>query len=277
MTTQPITNAEILVNGKRTLPNGHPIKFRPEQAIVWSIVLGFLFAGFAAGLYFGITQVNWHLFWLKPDWDGLFKYPWWETYRHVAFRDIPEPAFATLGVYTILAKPKYWVEKVATWRLALTPLAIIILIFALGVAGTWLLYFAPWTHNHDFSTVVAWHSAGNLVLGFVIGHFMRYLWQPVGATIQGRILEGRADKAANLHHVPLWVRFPVAPPAIRERFTGLYEKSLKVTGNLYDSNPWRAVMIGAMVLVFVVITALGLLGHYWVGTGHMLSWLPTTR
>lgn len=276
MTTQQIANAEILVNGKRPLPNGKPIKFRPEQVIVYSIILGFLFAGFAAGLYFGITQVNWHIFWLKPDWDGLFHYSWWTVIRHTAFRDIPEPAFATLGVYTILAKPKYWAKHVATWRLAATPVLIIILIFALGIAGTYLLYLAPWAHGR-FESIVTWHSVGNLVLGFIIGHFMRYLWQPVGATIQGRILEGRADKAANLHHVPFWVRFPISPPPIRERFTMLYGKSLKVTGNLYDSSPWRGVLIGAMVLVFIVVTVIGLLGHYWVGTGHMLSWLPTSR
>jgi hypothetical protein len=271
------TYTETKVHKYGPLPNGNFIKFRTEQTIIWSVILGFLFAGFAAGLYFGITQVNWHIFWLKPDWDGLFKYPWWATYRHVAFRDIPEPAFATLGVYTILAKPKYWAQHVNTWRLAFTPLLIIILIFALGVAGTWLLYFAPWANAHVFATAVAWHSAGNLVLGFIIGHFMRYLWQPVGATIQGRILEPRADKAANAHRVPLWASLPVAPPPVRERFTGLYNKSLTVTGNLYDSNPWRVVLITVMVVVFIAVTALGLLGHYWVGTGHLLSWLPTSR
>lgn len=259
-----------------TLPSGH-IKFRREQAILWSIILAFIFAGFAAGLYFGITQVNWHIFWLKPDWDGLFHNSWWPTYRHVAFRDIPEPAFATLGVYTILAKPKYWAHRVATWQLAVTPFVVIILIFGLGVLGTWLLYFAPWAHATHFQSVVGWENAGTIVLGVIIGHIVRRVWLPVGATIQGRILEPRADKAANAHQVPLWVKLPITPPPVRERFNLLYEKSLKVTGNLYDSNPWRMTLITVMVVVFIAVTVIGLLGHYWVGEGHVISWLPTTR
>lgn len=275
--TQPITHAEIKEHKYGPLPSGRFIKFRREQMIIWSVVAGLLGAGFVAGLYFGVLEVNWHLFWLKPGWDGLFKNAWWPTYRHTAFRDIPEPAFATLGVYTLLAGPKYWTKHVATWRLAVTPFAVIVLTLALGVLGTYLLNYAPWTHNHDVSTVIAWHSLGNLVLGFFIGHAMRYLWLPVGATFQGRILERTADKAAARHHDPLWVKLPLSAPVIRERFTGLYSASKRVTGNLYDSNPARAWLIGVSVLIFVVVTAIGLIGHYWIGTGHEFWLLPTTK
>ena len=274
-----MTTAAIGEKGHKygSLPNGRYIKFRLPQTIIWSVVAGLLGAGFVAGLYFGILEVNWHLFWLKPDWDGLFKQAWWATYRHTAFRDIPEPAFATLGVYTLLAKPKYWDKKVATWRLAVTPFAVIILTLALGVAGTYLLYFAPWAHNHDFSTVVLYHALGNLVLGFLIGHAMRYLWLPVGATLQGRILEGGADRAAARGHDPLWVKLPLTPPVIRERFSKLYVASKGVKGNLYDTNPARAWFIAFAVLVFVVVTVIGLYGHYWVGAGHHAFLLYTTK
>jgi hypothetical protein len=234
--------------------------------IFWGVVCGLLGAGFVAGLYFGILEVNWHIFWLKPGWDNLFRNSWWPTYRHTAFRDIPEPAFATLGVYTLLAKPR--VKPVATWRIAVTPVAVIVLTLALGVLGTYLLNFAPWTHNHHVESVLQWQNVGDLVLGFAIGHAMRYLWQPVGATIRGRIMEAPVDRAANAHTVPKWVKRPVAPPVVREQFAKMYSKATAVKGNLYDHNRGRAWLIGGMVFVFVVVTVIGLYGHYWVGAGH---------
>lgn len=258
------------------LPNGRTIRSRREQMIVWSIVAGLIGAAFAAGLYFGITQVNWGIFWLKPHWDGLFKATWWATYRHEAFRDIPEPALATLGVYTMLAKPKYWAKKVPAWRVAVTPPLIVVLTFALGVLGTYLLNFAPWDHSHKVESVLQWQNVGDLVLGFGIGHLMRYIWQPVGATIQGRLLEPRADKAANAHKVPVWVKYPLSPPQIRERFSSLYVASKAVKGNLYESHPVRVWLISAGVLVFLAVTLLGFYGHYWVGAGHPAYFFHTT-
>lgn len=256
------------------LPGGHHIHLRREQMILWSVIAGFLGAGFIAGLYFGILEVNWHLFWLKPWWDGLFKQAWWPTYRHTAFRDIPEPAFATMGVMTLIAKQKYWDKPVGNIRLAATPLLVIVLTFALGVAGTWLLnYGLPAAARSD----LAWHSAGDLILGFAIGRVMHVLWAPVGATIQGRLLEGSADKASARHHVPAWVRYPLAPPVMRERFAHLYAKSRQVTGNAFTSSTWRRYLIAVMVLVFIVVTVIGLLGHYYAGTGHSIVFLPTTK
>lgn len=255
------------------LPGGHRIRMRREQLILWGVVVAFLGAGFIAGIYFGLLQVNWGIFWLKPWWDNLFHETWWPVYRHTAFRDIPEPAFATLGVLTLLAKPKLWDKPVGTVRLVVTPPLVIILTFALGIAGTWLLNYA---FPHP---VLQWHAAGNLILGFIVGHIVRFLWAPVGATIQGRLLEGSADKAAARHRVPVWVSYPLAPPTLRERFTHLYLKSLNVTGNLYDGGnaTLRRWLIGLMVLVFVVVTVIGLLGHYYIGTGHSIVFLPTTK
>lgn len=262
-----------------SLPSGRTIRCRREQMILWGVIAGFIGAAFIAGLYFGILEVNWHIFWLKPGWDGLFKQGWWPTYRHTAFRDIPEPAFATLGVYTMLAKPKYWSKKVATWRIAATPPAVILATLALGVLGTYLLYLAPWAHNHQFAAVVTFHSFGNLLLGFAIGHLMRYLWLPVGATIQGRMMEASADKwsAKPGKAVPVWVKYPLTPPVIRERFTDKLYASNAVKGNLYDHSDARRWLITAMVVVFVLVTVIGVIGHYYVGTGHVFPLLPTTK
>jgi hypothetical protein len=253
------------------LPDGKFIHLRREQMLLWGVIAAVIGAGFIAGLYFGILQVNWGIFWLKPWWDGLFREAWWPVYRHTAFRDIPEPAVATMGVMTLLAKPKYWAKKVGAVRLFLTPLLVIVLTFALGIGGTWVLNYA---FGHP---VLQWHAAGNLILGVLVGHVMHAVWAPVGATIQGSLMEGSADKAAAKHRVPLWVRLPLSPPVIRERFAVMYGKALGVTGNFYEENTvLRRWLIGLMVFVFVVVTVIGLLGHYWAGTGHVIPFLPTT-
>jgi hypothetical protein len=261
------------VKPRYTLPSGRHIRFRSGQMLLWGVIAAVLGAAFIAGHYFGILQVNWGAFWLKHWWDNLFTEAWWPTYRHTAFRDIPEPAFATMGVLTLMAKPKYWDKAVGNFRLAVTPVLLILLTFALGIGGTWLLNYA---FGHP---VLQFHAIGNILLGVAIGKLVLHpLWAPVGAVLQGRLLEGKADKAARKGKVPLWVRLPLSPPVIRERFTVLYLKSRKVEGNIYDegNTTWRRVLIGLMVLYAVVAIALGLIGHYWYGTGHAFSWLSTT-
>ena len=252
-----------------TLPNGHRIHLRKTQMLLWGIVAGVLGASFVAGLYYGILQANWHIFWLKPWWDGLFHgASWWPVYRHTAFRDIPEPAFAVMGIMTLLAKPKYWDKKVSTIRLVTTPFVLIVLTFALGIAGTWLLNFGLPEHARS---VLAWHSVGNLLLGFAIAHGLRFLWAPVGATFQGHLIEAQVNKASAKGRVPLWVRWPLSPPVIRQRFSKLYTKRDGV--QLYDKTDSHRWLVPLMSIVFTLVTALGIAGHYWAGTGHVIPFL----
>lgn len=252
------------------LANGGRVHFRKSQMTLWSVVAGVLGAGFIAGLYFGVLQADWHVFWLKPWWDGLFKAPWWPVYRHTAFRDIPEPAFATMGVLTLLAKEKYWDKRVSNLRLATAPFILIILTFALGIGGTWLLHYGL---PASVRSALAWNAAGDLILGFIIGRILHVFWAPVGATLNGRILETQADKAATRKKVPVWVRLPLVPPVVRERFSVLYGKSRKVTGDLFRGDKWQRWIIAVIVVVSVLITILGLAGHYWAGTGHTIPWI----
>jgi hypothetical protein len=258
-----------------TLPNGKPVKLRRIQMTVWGAVAAFLGAGFIAGLYFGIFEVNWHVFYLKPWWDHLFTEGWWPVYRHTAFRDIPEPAFAAMGVKTLMAAPKYWGKRVGTARLVITPFVIIALTLILGVAGTWLLNYGLPLHVRNG---LSWHSAGELILGVVIGLVLHRIWAPVGSTIQGHLSESAAEKGLRRRHIPVWVKLPLAPPVVRERFNVNYK--LFKAARLNETAPpmdrpsrGKAWAITGIVILFVLITALGIVAHYYVGAGHSLPWL----
>lgn len=258
------------------LPSGKTVKFRREQMIVWAFAAAFVGAAFIAGLYFGILEANWHLFSLKHTWDHLLPESWWPIYRHSAFRDIPEPAFATMGVLTLIVKPKYWDKRVSTLRLVTAPFILVIATLALGVLGTWLLKFGLPEHVRH---VLAWHSVGNIALGIAIGRLMHFFWAPVGATIQGNLLDGSAGNAVVFNHVPAWVRLPFAPPVLRERFSRMFlaEKAGEQFKPEQAAQPVRQTrywLVSAMVVVFALITALGIIGHFWVGVmGHTVPFI----
>lgn len=265
--TAPAMSAKTLKHTR--LPSGKKIHFRNTQTLVWTGITAVIFAGFIAGLYFGILQANWHVFCLKPWWDHLFTQSWWPTYRHSAFRDIPEPSFAVMGVMTVMAKPKHWNKHVSTLRLVTAPFALITMTFAFGIAGTWLLNYA---FGHP---ILAWHSAGDLMLGFIIGRILHVFWAPVGATIQGHLLASRADKSAFRNRVPLWVKLPLSAPTIRQRFSVMFTKrrqdfSVQVNRAMIStvSGGARAWIISAGAVIFVLVTILGLIGHYGFGAGY---------
>lgn len=293
------------------LLSGDPVRFRFAQSTLWSVVAGFIGAGFIAGLYFGLFEVRWYIhiggfnhqiFYLKTWWDGGMGFIHsanWPLYRHTAFRDIPEPAFATMAITTLLAKKKWWGVRVGTWRILTAPLVIIGLTLALGVLGVWLIDFAlpgAWAHaatafRHPGFKVSA-HFLGKLsvpqlLLGFLIGRILHRYWAPVGATLQGYQLDrtvdywqGKVEAAqistdeavrlnnAGLHILPAWVRLPIMPPVIRERFSDMWRKNVSI--NIRKSH---AGVVMTMTVVVVLVTLLGLLGHYWVGAGHTIPYI----
>lgn len=232
---------------------------------VWSAVAAVLGAGFIAGIYFGVLQVHWYVhisswkwngFYLKHWWDNLSSSPLWPIYRHSAFRDIPEPALATMAVLTLLAKPKWWEKNVSNLRLIWSPVALVIMTFALGIAGTWVIVFFHLPNRYSVFT---------LILGFLIGRVLHVFWAPVGATYQRMILTKQVGRShARGGKVPRWVRYPLAPPVTRERFSVLYRDPTLARVES-DSN---YVLIAVGVILFILITALGLLAHYYIGAGH---------
>jgi hypothetical protein len=256
--------------------NGHPIRLRKPQMILWSVIVGACGAALVAGAYYLGLQAPWHLdigslhlHDLKSWWDsgmGLFHSASWVLYRH-GERDLGEPAVATMAVMTLLAGPKYWGTRVPAWRLLLTPVLIIVLAAALIAGGIWLINFGlPALARHNT------YSWENLVLGFGIGRVLHRLWAPVGATIQGFQLDKAVARAHASGKTPLWVREPLMPPVIRERFTWMRQFSAAVIRLAETSRWFRVVMAVLMVVAFVLIVT-GFIAHYWIGTGHTFWFL----
>jgi hypothetical protein len=262
---------------------GKYIYLRRTQMILWSVVVGAVFAAIVAGGYYALLQTNWHAFDLKNWWDsgmGFIHSKSWVLYRH-GLRDLGEPAAATMGVMTLLAKPKWWTVRVGAVRLATTPVVLVVLAVALIVGGIWLV---------DFGLPAAWHGLfGNyhltgwftnalgkasfttLLLGFLIGRVLHRVWAPVGATLQGYAVDRPVDKAKLSDRIPLWVKYPDVPPVIRERFSWTWDHDADVKAR----RPSRAtkILMGVLIVLGVLLAFTGFVAHYWIGKGNSFPFL----
>lgn len=285
---------------RHVLVNGKPIEFRAGQMLGWKVIAGFAGACFVAGLYFLLLQVNWHVnlygvkfqvFNLKPWWDNLFSYPSWPLYRH-GLRDLGEPAAATMGVMTLIAKPRTWGTRLGTWRLVAAPAELAVVAIALIIGGVWLLDFGlPQAWHALFGTYrvtapgwIAHSSWQNLLLGFLIGRVLQPLWAPVGATLQGYRVDTAVDRALVTGKSPLWVGLPVVPPVIRERFSWDLAGRRRTTeqklgGVMHPSQlhqqPDRSTraLIIILIVIGVLFTVAGILAKFWIATGHGFPYL----
>lgn len=274
-----------------TLLPGTMVRFRFIQSTAWATVAGLLGACFIAGLYWLLLQQHWYVHLgtfnhgsgLKSQWDTLFTASSWPDYRH-ALRDLGEPAVAVMGVRTLLAKPGYWNVRVGRARLLIAPLVLLAILVALAAGGTWLLDFggpAAWAHlatvaghpGFNLDGAFAWAgraSLGHLALGFVIGQALHRYWAPIGATLQGFLIDRAVDRAkAPGGTIPLWEKLPLAPPVLRERFAREWrEDDAAVTlGRAH-----RRAITDAVVLI-TVITVVGAIAKFWIAHGHAFPYL----
>lgn len=273
------------------MPNGHYIHFYKLQTRVFALIAGLLAAGYVAGLYFGLWEVHWTFGALGINWD--LKHWWdagtwwprflghWALYRHTAFRDQLEPGLATLVALTVVVRnSKLWQTRVGPARLILTPPAILVLTIVLSALGVYLNYFGLpdlWAHTASavghpgFTLDRYFHWAGKaslfmLAWGIGIGFVLHRLWAPVGATLQGGFVDWVADRAHARQRIPLWVKLPFAPPPSRERFMQLYDDSDTTTSEpISTAMKW---LIAIFLVQVVLVTLLGLMGHYYVGVMH---------
>lgn len=236
--------------------NGKPVKFRFVQSAIHGAIIGFLGALLFAGVYFALIEIPWHINLLglhtgtsliKSWWDGGMGFIHsgnWYLYRH-AIRNDGEPAAFALFGSMLAAPPKYWGRKLPTWRLFLTPPLLLVVTGALIVAGTYaIVHWAP----SDWS-----YATLSLILGLVIGVAMRPLWKPVGAVLQGFLVDHEVDVSRATGRTPLWVRTPLGPPSMRERFC-------EMQANDTDTETRSPANKAFIAIFFVVAFALVVLG-----------------
>jgi hypothetical protein len=287
---------EALAKPRALLLSGKPVRMRSVQSLYWSVLVGLVFGAAVFGLYDAVTQVAWvpgHS--LKASWDssgfGLVHSGNWPRYRHLAFRDVAGPAIATMGIATLLSKPRWWNAPPASpLRILTAPLVIITATFALGVLGVYLVFFGlpdAWHHLFGAYTVpgtkwLGYLSAGNFIIGFVITKVLHRYWAPVGATLNGFLLDRSVDRwqrnaarhglsadvAVSAGEIPAWEKLPLAPPVLRERFAVLWRTNATLSHG--TARTWA---YAAVIVVFALLVILGMLGHYVAGHGISVPYL----
>jgi hypothetical protein len=291
----------LLQSPKPVLWNGKRIKGRALQTRLWAALIGLLGVGLIAGVYYAIWQMHWTfgptgISWsLKRWWDAGDWWPatlgHWPDYRHDAFRNQLQPALATVLILSALAGPKLWAMRVGPVNLALRLLALLVLGVGLGVLGVYLRDFGlpgAWAHGWaaagrpGYSWTGAFYWAGRLSLftlawGALMGFVLHLLWGPAGATIQGYWVDRLADRARERGRVPLYIRLPLSPTVVRERFSWLYmrpEIELSRPGRLPAwAIAWLRWLAAAVTLGVFLTIALGLLAKYWIAHGHTVPYI----
>jgi len=274
------------------IDNGRPIRSRAAQMALWTVAAAACGAALVAGLYFNFLEVNWHAFDLKTWWDGgmgVFHSASWVLYRH-GIRDIGEPALATIAVKTLLAKRRTWGKRAGPAGVAIRVALVAAATVGLAAGAIWLIDFGlPQAGWHQPAWMVK-VSAEQLILGVVIGQIVHRIWAPAGAAIQGHYIDKAVARSKVTGRIPAWVRRPVAPPQVRERF--VWQRSQRAPAPVISiadakSRAGRAAVLGppawriraarardaivAVVAAYLVVT--GFIAHYWIGTGHTFPFL----
>lgn len=270
--------------------NGHRIHLRLVQQLVWLFVAATAGAYVISALYYLITQVHWSsgghtVLYLKPSWDNLIKTSWWPVARHDV-RDVYEGVLATLLARSLMANwKKAHFARVGPVRLITAPLLITVVALPMMVAGIWLVNFAgPWLWHHTLHHKVlhlavalpawlgtylsTWNWQPTLI-GILAGLVVHRVYRPVGNTVQLFFIERAVARARKSGRVPVWVRYPLAPPVVRERFAWMMENDIPVERH----GIWITVITPVMTTIFVLLALYGGFIRLWFakhGTpGHL--------
>ena len=270
--------------------NGHRIHLRLVQQLIWSAVAATAGAYIISALYYLITQVHWTagghtVLFLKPQWDGLLKTAWWQIARH-DIRDVYEGVLATLFVKSLMANwKKARGERVGAFRLATAPLLIMIAALPVVVAGIWVINFGgPWLWHHTLhhrvlhvsvaipSWLATYLSTWNwqpLLIGVLAGLVVHRLYRPIGNTVQLFFIEIAVTRTRATGTIPAWVRHPLTPPVIRERFSWMLDNDIPVEKH----GAWIKVVAPVMTVILVVLALYGAFIRLWLAKhgvpGHL--------
>ena len=277
---------------KRIPVNGRPIRLRWVQQIIWSFLAANVGALIIAGLYYLFIQVRWHvaghtLFYLKPDWDNLFRFRGWAADRHDV-RDVYEALLATLFVKSLLANWRKGIWRAPAWYVVLSPILIVVVAFPIVAAGIWLINYAL---PYLWHLILAHHALRNpvhmpprldwlgtylsgypwqpVVIGILAGLVVHRVYAPAGNTVQLYFIGRSVDRTRDAitageenprRHLPRWPW----PPVLRERAAWIMASDQPVPDRTFDIR-W------AVRIMLVVLTALAIYGayaRYWIGKGH---------
>jgi len=247
---------------ERPLVNGHPIRFRRTQQLIWTGLSVLLGAGFIAGLYWLFLQQNYPWGSAKVWWDsgmGFIHSGNWAAYRH-GVRDGGEPALWVMVGATLLGKAKTNPKLLPGWLLVLAPVLLLALIIAGTLGIIWLTQFGPLSHVPN---PLSWQE---IALGALLGRMLHFLWAPIGNTVRYRI----ADNAAARAGVPLWVRRPLLPPVWRELWAELrarYEASGMSLKERTDKHRQSRVLVPVIIALFLFVAIVGDLAKWGVAHG----------
>lgn len=219
MTAVAVPPKHIFINGKR-------IKHRWFQNLLWTLVSTSLTVAAVAATYYITTQKG--IFFPKSKWDSLLPYTWWTNYRH-GLRDVGEPVIAAMLVHSfIVASWKKLSAKAASgWKLVMHVVIAIVSAFALIIFGTGIIdYVLPksistGSVNTGVAGTLNYTFAIAFVFSFAVVHVIKFVWAPVGNAIASGLTELAVRRANG--KLPLWVRLPLAPPSMRERFVWVQE------------------------------------------------------
>jgi hypothetical protein len=254
--------------------NGHRIHLRLVQQLIWSFAAATAGAYIISALYYLIIQVHWSsgghtILYLRPQWNGLFATKWWPQARHDV-RDVYEGVLATLLVKSLLANwKKAHSERVGAFRLVTAPLLIIVAALPIVVAGIWVVLFAaPWLWHHTVGHRVLHLTVGMptwlgtflstwnwqpLLIGIIAGLVVHRLYRPIGNTVQLFFIELGVNRARSTGKIPAWVRHPITPPVIRERFAWMMDNDVPVEKH----GAWIRVVTPVMTTILILLALYG--------------------
>jgi hypothetical protein len=260
--------------------NGHRIHLRLVQQIIWWFVAANAGAYIIAAIYYLLTQVHWTsgghtVLYLRPGWNGLIKTSWWPVARH-DIRDVYEGVLATLFVKSLLANwKKFHGERVGAFRLITAPLLIVVAAAPIVIVGIWVVNFgAPWIWHHTLHHRVLHLSVGlpqwldtflstwnwqALIIGIIAGLVVHRLYRPIGNTVQLFFIERGVARARATGRIPLWVRRPISPPVVRERFAWIMENDVPVVKH----GIWISIITPLMTLIFFLLALYGAFIRLW--------------
>ena len=261
--------------------NGHRIHLRLVQQLLWSFAAATAGAYIISALYYLITQVHWTsgghtVIYLKPGWDGLFKTAWWPVARH-DLRDVYEGVLATLLVKSLMANWKRKnLDEVGAFRLITAPLLVIGAALPIVLVGIWLVNFAgPWGWHHTvghrvvhlavhlpswLDTYLSTWNWQPLIIGIIAGLVVHRLYRPIGNTVQLYFIERAVNRARATGSTPAWVRYPLTPPVVRERFAWMMENDIQVEKH----GAWVKIVTPVMTAFFILLALYGAFIRLWL-------------